>query len=301
MRISDVPAPPVDLSVVGSVPSISTGTVSVSVGSSGTIGLSVSGSIPSLSAGSAVLAVDRIGLSVSGSIPSIIGSSVAVLVDTIGLSVSGSIPSLVSGSVDLTIGSSGAIPLKVSGGIAPLVDSGFVTVQVYNIVSLGVRGFVPELMDGFVSVRIANRIFNAPEGVIKIGSTDDAEFEIAIGETLTVDIEANMRTYEASTQPGVLRVDEWASVVVTYDGTAIKVFVDGVDVGVLTVHLIPSFTSALSGIVLGGTGFDTELTDVFSGDISDVVIWNKALSDAEVRAYSEDNTYDRAVTGQSYL
>jgi hypothetical protein len=77
-----------------------------------------------------------------------------------------------------------------------------------------------------------------------------------------------------------LSIGHWYHGAIVYDGTNVKFFIDGILDNTLTVSgSLHSFTSALLQI-----GSSDDGTDQFRGDIDDIRVYNRALSNSEIQA-----------------
>ncbi|WP_162628264.1 LamG domain-containing protein [Arcticibacterium luteifluviistationis] len=73
---------------------------------------------------------------------------------------------------------------------------------------------------------------------------------------------------------------EWHNYVVTFDGSKVKIFIDGIlDNETITSGTLTSFTNAVLQI-----GYSDNNLDWFEGKLDDIRIYNRALSDPEVQA-----------------
>ncbi len=81
---------------------------------------------------------------------------------------------------------------------------------------------------------------------------------------------------------------KWHHLVGTYDRTAVRLYVDGVEVGAGTPHKapIPYADFSNTDLYIGAYDGDTKICEDYNGnyvgDIDEVRIWNKALTAAEV-------------------
>jgi len=115
-------------------------------------------------------------------------------------------------------------------------------------------------------------------------NTQDAyTFSIFASNRLTIDVDSENDRF--STVMSVVNMT-WSHVAFTYDGTRalgarVHVFIDGalVDTGPETSTTIMPYTSDL---FVGCNPPAADTTRHFVGDMDDVVIWTRALSDTEV-------------------
>jgi hypothetical protein len=97
--------------------------------------------------------------------------------------------------------------------------------------------------------------------------------------------EVRMRNYTqtVSSPAGALtaHIDEWAHVAITYDGATARIYLNGMQVGSGAFTLGPMTTATIGlGCKEGGS---TSSTEVFSGDLDDARIYDRALSAADVQ------------------
>ncbi len=97
---------------------------------------------------------------------------------------------------------------------------------------------------------------------------------------------------------GEVEVGKWKHLVATVDSSGAKIYINGVldEQGVWTgTPGIPSTTNKMRIGAYGGT----MLTNKFNGDIDEVAIWNRSLSEPEVRqiygAYMDANYYSEVI------
>ena len=79
----------------------------------------------------------------------------------------------------------------------------------------------------------------------------------------------------------VLTADEWINVVGTYDGSTIRIYVNGVENGSGT-SSTKSVTTIDERMWIGASGDSTGTTNNFDGDIGPVMIYDKTLTQAEI-------------------
>lgn len=85
---------------------------------------------------------------------------------------------------------------------------------------------------------------------------------------------------EATSPPGVLRLNEWQHVAATYDGTTIRVYVDGEPVA----QSVRTFSLAASTARLVAGGSQNNPSRTFPGGIDEVRVWRTARSAEAIRA-----------------
>jgi regulation of enolase protein 1 (concanavalin A-like superfamily) len=101
--------------------------------------------------------------------------------------------------------------------------------------------------------------------------------------------EVRMRNYTqtVSSPAGALtaHINEWAHVAITFDGATARIYLNGVQVGSGAFTLGPLKTAAMGlGCKDGGSGSSTE---IFSGDLDEARIYDRALSVADVKQLFE--------------
>lgn len=94
---------------------------------------------------------------------------------------------------------------------------------------------------------------------------------------------------------------EWAHLVITVDGTTVKAYVNGSQLG-STGTSSQSLAAGVNAFVLGNYGATTGATQQFDGTIDQVRIFNKAISASEVTTlYNEIQCANTITTPESYF
>lgn len=93
-----------------------------------------------------------------------------------------------------------------------------------------------------------------------------------------------------STGPGIVTTGEWQHVAGTWDGTSIRIYVDGVELGVngsLTGPGMPTLTNP-NGVTIGNNSSN----EPFAGSIDNVRVWSSTRTETEINA-----TMNRCLAG----
>ena len=93
--------------------------------------------------------------------------------------------------------------------------------------------------------------------------------------------------------------NEWSFVVLRYNGTKVRAYVNGT----WDETTLNGFNTQISDLFIGGetTNNGSSFRSYFTGDIDEVAIWNKALSNAEILAlYNGGTGIDAATNGGGY-
>ena len=94
---------------------------------------------------------------------------------------------------------------------------------------------------------------------------------------------------------------EWAHLVITVDGTTVKGYVNGSQLG-STGTSSQSLAAGVNAFVLGNYGATTGAAQQFDGTIDQVRIFNKAISASEVTTlYNEIQCANTITTPESYF
>lgn len=112
---------------------------------------------------------------------------------------------------------------------------------------------------------------NGEEGyVLRCGDNGKLSFNIATPTT----------SWKEAVSPALMATNQWHHVVGTFNGTVIKVFINGVEVGsqLYTGTIKPSLRELRIGRMA-----DASQTREFNGQIDEVRIWGKALTETEIR------------------
>jgi hypothetical protein len=85
----------------------------------------------------------------------------------------------------------------------------------------------------------------------------------------------------AATSPQLSPHNRWAHAAATYDGTYTRLYLDGVEVD--NVKYVEPFPSATTPLYLGTNKNVSNAGEPFVGDLDDVVLYNRALTVAEIQ------------------
>ncbi|MCA9398346.1 MAG: hypothetical protein KC618_01265, partial [Candidatus Omnitrophica bacterium] len=154
-----------------------------------------------------------------------------------------------------------------------IVNSNF-TLSVWAYVNTGASGH-----DGFIGMRN--------------GSDADAYILRLTG---TSNLECRMKTsseQDTLTATNVVNFDTWQHYAFTYDGSFIRCYVDGTEVGTALAHT-EDLSVATQALHLGNDG-DSGLTRELDGYVDDARVYNRALSDAEIAILANGNNPSLAV------
>ncbi|MEM6345549.1 MAG: LamG-like jellyroll fold domain-containing protein [Bacteroidota bacterium] len=116
-------------------------------------------------------------------------------------------------------------------------------------------------------------------------------FRCGQGGRLSFNIGHNGVWYE-TVSAAVMTTNRWYHVAGTYDGLAVRIFVNGVQVGV-TNH-VGAITNGIYDVKVGQLSFTGGGNRLFDGQIDEVRIWNQALTPATMRDWmcqKLDNTH----------
>jgi len=78
-------------------------------------------------------------------------------------------------------------------------------------------------------------------------------------------------------------LNEWSQIVMTYDRSNLKLYLDG-DLVKMEPYTLPMNTSGFSGISIGESNQANGFWNPTNGKIDDIGIWNRALADTEIHA-----------------
>jgi hypothetical protein len=82
----------------------------------------------------------------------------------------------------------------------------------------------------------------------------------------------------------------WTHIAVTFDGSSLRFYQNGVQAGVNFLAYVPNTIRPLY-LGAGGTELDPNAADFFNGDIDEVGIWSSVLTDTDVQTIYQ-HTYD---------
>jgi hypothetical protein len=108
---------------------------------------------------------------------------------------------------------------------------------------------------------------------LRCGGTGRLSFNIGIGTAWQ----------EVVTTATVLNLNQWHHVAGTYNGTQLKIFVDGTEVG--TVSVSASITSSPYDLRIGESSYSSVSSRPFSGRIDEVRFWNTGLTVNQLRDF----------------
>ncbi len=85
---------------------------------------------------------------------------------------------------------------------------------------------------------------------------------------------------------GAAQLGEWVFVVATYDGTRVKIFINGQETGSADAQSLGSLAIDNNPITIGADINDGSLpldSEFFNGILDEVAVWNRALSSSEIQ------------------
>ena len=100
------------------------------------------------------------------------------------------------------------------------------------------------------------------------------------GGELSFNFSNGVGTWEEALSTSVIPIGSWSHVAATFDGTKLTLYINGVQAG--TLSYTGSIYSSTYPIRIGAVPFTLGGTRLFSGNIDQVEIWNKALTPNEV-------------------
>lgn len=109
--------------------------------------------------------------------------------------------------------------------------------------------------------------------VLRCGNAGRLSFNIGIGTGWT----------EAVTTVTVMNLNQWHHVAGTFNGTQIKIYVDGIEVA--TTSVTASITASPYDLRIGESAYSNVSSRPFIGRIDEVRVWNTALTVAQLREY----------------
>lgn len=109
--------------------------------------------------------------------------------------------------------------------------------------------------------------------VLRCGNAGRLSFNIGIGTGWS----------EAVTTVTVMNLNQWHHVAGTFNGTQIKIFVDGIEVA--TTSVTASITASPYDLRIGESAYSNVSSRPFIGRIDEVRVWNSALTVAQLREY----------------
>ena len=117
----------------------------------------------------------------------------------------------------------------------------------------------------------------------QIGATNEQYYHLSLHQpgnpTLFIGMSANIPAARPTTTKLVAQ-KQWTHLAGTYDGTLATLFVDGVEVG--SVSISGTFPIDTTPVILGGNGNAAAVTERFPGIIDEVALYNRALSPDEI-------------------
>jgi hypothetical protein len=166
----------------------------------------------------------------------------------------------------LAIGPDGYVSVADSASINGIIDQVTLSAWVY--------------FDGVISV--ADGYGTAISR--QIGATNEQYYHLSLHQpgnpTLFVGMSANLPAARPTTSKTVAQ-KTWTHLAGTYDGSLATLYVDGVDVG--SVSISGTFPIDTTPVILGGNGNAATVTERFPGIIDEVALYNRALSPDEIR------------------
>ena len=84
---------------------------------------------------------------------------------------------------------------------------------------------------------------------------------------------------ESPSSPNLYNHFQWHFVVTTYDGSTLRIYIDGIQIGTKFVGALPDNTST-QPVRIGANSF--KLNGFFTGNVDEIRIWNRPLTDSEI-------------------
>lgn len=109
--------------------------------------------------------------------------------------------------------------------------------------------------------------------VLRCGNGGRLSFNIGVGTSWQ----------EVVTTTSVMNLNQWHHVAGTYNGSQLKIFVDGIEVG--SFNLTSSITSSPYDLRIGESAYSQVSSRPFTGRIDEVRLWSVALTSAQIREY----------------
>jgi len=122
---------------------------------------------------------------------------------------------------------------------------------------------------------------NSNEGNVSILSKRDSEFSLGYDLTLTDTNKINWKNNSEQSLTSITSIpdNEWHQIAVTYDGSEVKIYIDGVLDSYAT-RTAPIDTN--SSFLIAAAGNDA-VTQLFKGNIDEVRIWDTDLAENQLR------------------
>jgi hypothetical protein len=109
--------------------------------------------------------------------------------------------------------------------------------------------------------------------ILRCGNGGRLSFNIGIGTSWQ----------EVVTTTSVMNLNQWHHVAGTYNGSQLKIYVDGIEVG--SFAITASITSSPYDLRIGESAYSQVSSRPFSGRIDEVRLWNVVLTPAQIREY----------------
>jgi len=100
---------------------------------------------------------------------------------------------------------------------------------------------------------------------------------------LSFNIGTSSGWFEAVSPQGAMVLNQWQHVAGTFDGTVIKAYVNGIEVG--TANFSGSIVPSTFDMTIGRNSYFAGGGRFFNGDVDEVRLWNTGLSQATIRDY----------------
>ncbi|MCA9151911.1 MAG: LamG domain-containing protein, partial [Planctomycetales bacterium] len=136
-----------------------------------------------------------------------------------------------------------------------------------------------ERWDGdFVSIAQATG-----ESVLRVGF-EQATVAATTDGVGVIQLHTDVGTYDARFDLSHISSAAWHNIVVCYDGQALRMFCDGILQGETAAQ--GQLATELGPIVIGAGRDNGQIVRKFHGELAEVAVWSRALTETEVRAIS---------------
>lgn len=152
--------------------------------------------------------------------------------------------------------------------------------------SLNITGYALTIEAWVYPRAIVGKLFDNSI-VIKEQNSNNAGFMLRTGDTgkLSFGMGAGGAGWqELNTSTNVLDIGKWQHVVASYDGSKMRLYVDGVQVDSMSVSIAIGSSSSTPLTI----GYHPTYGRYFTGRIDEVRVWSRTLSHAEIQAYASD-------------
>jgi len=138
--------------------------------------------------------------------------------------------------------------------------------RIQSINTVGISGTTPRSLEIWTRF---NSTDTSPMDIVNWGDpTSDNAFGLRVVNQQLYFYEGNTRSTNTNFQP---HLNQWSHFALTYDGTTVKIYANGV----------PIFTQNVSSSV---TDTPLNIGNPLDGEVDEVRVWNKALSQSEIQA-----------------